>query len=137
VYLGFVLLFDLAQIAVITVKPGELRQWVRDMGESFVVAFLASTFLAFVVAFSSLYWTLSLQDPQSFSEPISRVDSVYFTLTTLSTTGFGDIHPVSGTAKVFVCLQIVSGFLLVTIVLTTIVSRLLSEDRHDSTKDSS
>src|SRR5271166_2237044 len=37
------------------------------------------------------------------------LDATYFTIVTLSTIGYGDIYPVSPTAKIFVILLIVLG----------------------------
>lgn len=58
-----------------------------------------------VVIFAFTYLTISRADPQSFSEPLSRVDAMYFTVSTVSTVGLGDITPVSAGARVVVTFQ--------------------------------
>jgi len=48
--------------------------------------------------------------------------SLYFTITVLSTTGFGDITPVSDTARLIVSTQMLTDLILVALVVKTIVS---------------
>lgn len=64
--------------------------------------------------FANAYYWLSQRSPAAFSETLSRIDAAYFTVSTATTTGFGDIHPLSSSARLVVIAQmLVSGFLLV------------------------
>jgi voltage-gated potassium channel len=58
-----------------------------------------------VVIFAFTFMTISRADPQSFSEPLGRVDAMYFTVSTLATVGFGDITPASAGARMVVTFQ--------------------------------
>jgi hypothetical protein len=58
-----------------------------------------------VVVFAFTYLTLSRADPQSFNEHLDRVDAMYFTVSTVSTVGLGDIRPVSAGARIVVTFQ--------------------------------
>lgn len=58
-----------------------------------------------IVVFAFTYLTISRGDPQSFSEPLSRVDAMYFTVSTVSTVGLGDIAPTSPGARIVVTFQ--------------------------------
>lgn len=58
-----------------------------------------------VVIFAFTFLTISRADPQSFSEPLGRVDALYFTVSTLATVGFGDITPTSPGARLVVTFQ--------------------------------
>jgi voltage-gated potassium channel len=58
-----------------------------------------------VIVFAFTYLTISRADPQSFSEHLGRVDAMYFTVSTVSTVGLGDITPVSAGARVIVTFQ--------------------------------
>jgi voltage-gated potassium channel len=42
-------------------------------------------------------------------ERVSLIDSLYFTIVTIATVGYGDIHPVTPFGKLFVILLIISG----------------------------
>jgi hypothetical protein len=56
-------------------------------------------------------------EPQAFSEPLSRTDALYFTITVFSTVGFGDIVPVTDGARVATMVQMVGDLLVVGLVL--------------------
>jgi hypothetical protein len=68
---------------------------------------LAATTPMFLLLFSAAYVILSLSDSAAFSEPLSRLDSIYFTVTVFSTVGFGDITPVSESARLIVVVQMI------------------------------
>lgn len=63
----------------------------------------------FLSLFALLYVAMSTSDPLAFSEPLSRVDGLYFTSTTLATVGFGDITPKSDLARAVVTVQMLAG----------------------------
>lgn len=58
-----------------------------------------------VVIFAFTFLTISRADPQSFSEPLGRVNAMYFTVSTLATVGFGDITAASPGARIVVTFQ--------------------------------
>jgi voltage-gated potassium channel len=58
-----------------------------------------------VVIFAFTFLTISRADPGSFSEPLGRVDALYFTVSTVATVGFGDITPTSAGARILVTFQ--------------------------------
>lgn len=65
-----------------------------------------SDFLAMLIfGFSAVYTTINRNGDQ-FLGLSNRVDAVYFTVTTLSTVGFGDIVALGQTAKIAVTIQI-------------------------------
>ncbi|MFF7750758.1 potassium channel family protein [Streptomyces sp. NPDC007971] len=73
---------------------------------------LAVTLVLFLMIFAGAYYALDNTSPGSFSERLTRTDSLYFTLTTLSTVGYGDITARSQTARVMAMLQMACGLLL-------------------------
>ena len=66
--------------------------------------------------FSLLYASISVTDPISFSEPLDRVDALYFTTATFATVGFGDVVPVSALARITVTIQMVTGLGLLVLI---------------------
>ncbi len=60
----------------------------------------------FLLLFASTYFMLSFQMPATFSESLNRTDSLYFTVTTFATVGFGDIVPRSDAVRLLVTGQI-------------------------------
>jgi hypothetical protein len=75
----------------------------------------------FLLAFAALYYATSRVTAASFSEGLSRTDSLYFAVTVFATVGFGDITPVTESARVMVMLQMIGDLVLVGIVARTIV----------------
>lgn len=65
--------------------------------------------VTFLLLFALLYLSLSTTDPSSFSEPLDRVDALYFTSSTFATVGFGDIVPATQLTRVLVAIQMIAG----------------------------
>jgi hypothetical protein len=64
---------------------------------------------------------MSQADPESFSEPLTRVGAAYFTLSVLSTVGFGDISAQNDVSRLLVSAQIVLTFTVLAAVVRLIV----------------
>jgi voltage-gated potassium channel len=60
----------------------------------------------------------------------SPIDSLYFSIVTLATIGFGDLHPTTTTAKVFTILYILSGLGIIAAFLSEIPKYRASSRRH-------
>ncbi|GHC52040.1 potassium channel family protein [Streptomyces violaceochromogenes] len=74
---------------------------------------LAATLVLFLLLFAGTYYLLEHSTPGSFSEPLTKTDSLYFTLTTFTTVGYGDVTPRTQTGRVLTMVQMVGGLLLV------------------------
>jgi voltage-gated potassium channel len=59
----------------------------------------------FLLLFASTYFILSLHDATMFTEPLTRSDSLYFTVTIFATVGFGDITAQQEAARLVVTSQ--------------------------------
>ncbi|MFJ4203962.1 potassium channel family protein [Streptomyces sviceus] len=100
--------------AVVLVFGWEVRAIVRSPHPRLrAIEALAATVALFLVLFASGYYMLDRTTPGSFSESLTRTDALYFTLTTLSTVGFGDITARSQTGRVLTMVQMAGGLLLV------------------------
>jgi Ion channel len=58
-----------------------------------------------------LYVALARKDANAFSAELDLGNALYFSIVSMTTTGYGDIAPKSGWAKLVVCLQILFGYL--------------------------
>ena len=65
------------------------------------------------VVFAFTYLSISRADPAAFSEPLARIDSLYFTMATISTVGFGDISAETGAARLLVTIQMAFDIALI------------------------
>ncbi len=75
----------------------------------------------FLLLFAATYALMSAAQPSAFSEPMTRTDALYFTVTVFATVGFGDLSPVSTAARVVVTIQMIADLLLLGLVLRSIL----------------
>jgi voltage-gated potassium channel len=74
---------------------------------------LAGTVPLFLLLFASAYFAMARISPANFSaHPLTRTDALYFTVTTFSTVGFGDITAVSQSARLVVTAQMLLDLLI-------------------------
>jgi voltage-gated potassium channel len=59
----------------------------------------------YLVVFASTYYVMERASAANFTQPLSRTDALYFTVTVFSTVGFGDITPRSEPARIVVMVQ--------------------------------
>jgi voltage-gated potassium channel len=78
---------------------------------------LAAAIPLFLLVFSAAYVTLADTQAEAFTEPLSRTDALYFTITVFATVGFGDIAPVTDAARITTMVQMVGDLLVVGLVL--------------------
>ncbi|GIG34670.1 potassium channel family protein [Cellulomonas pakistanensis] len=99
-----------------------------------IEAFVTATVL-FLVLFAAGYTSLSDADPAAFTEPVGRVDALYFTMTVLATVGFGDIAPVTGAARAVVTLQMACGFAFAALVGREFLAAVRRAQDGDGARD--
>lgn len=76
----------------------------------------------FLLLFAAAYFVLGSTDPGAFTQPLTRTDCLYFVVTVFATVGFGDIAPVSETARVLTMAQMIGDLVLIGLVLRLFVS---------------
>jgi len=74
-----------------------------------------------IVVFAFTYLSLSHAHVANFSEPLDHVGAVYFTVTVISTVGFGDIVARTDVARILVCVQILLDLGLLVGIARTVV----------------
>jgi Ion channel len=72
---------------------------------------VTAAYILAAFCFSVLYVYLARLDANAFSTELNLGNALYFSVVSMTTTGYGDISPKSGWAKFVVCLQILFGFL--------------------------
>ena len=74
---------------------------------------LATTVPLFLLLFASVYFAMGRASPANFStHSLTRTDSLYFTVTTFSTVGYGDITAASQAARLLVTAQMILDLLV-------------------------
>lgn len=73
-------------------------------------------YLFLILFFGFIYWCF----PSFWKEPMSVVTSLYFSVITITTLGYGDIAPVTDGAKFFTAIEALSGILLIGVFLNSL-----------------
>ena len=85
-------------------------------------------FLVYVVVplFALGYYGLEKADSSQLAELSTKTDALYFTVSTLATVGFGDVHAVGQLARVVVIIQIAFNLVFVG-TLVSLLTRIIHE----------
>lgn len=73
---------------------------------------LSAALPMYLLGFSAIYYVMSMEDPELFSETMSRTAALYFTVTVFGTVGFGDITPTTDLSRAIVTGQMVLNLLI-------------------------
>lgn len=82
---------------------------------------VALTFV--LVTLAATAYRLELSRPEQFTGMATRLDALYFTLVTMATIGYGDIHPAGQAARALVSVTIVFDVIFVAAILAAITDR--------------
>jgi voltage-gated potassium channel len=76
------------------------------------VGALATSAPLFLLLFAATYFVMGKISEGNFSEPLTRTDALYFTVTVFATVGFGDITATTEAARALVTGQMVAGIVI-------------------------
>jgi hypothetical protein len=111
------LVVGLAVLTAVTVWQLRAVATARHPGARAVEA-LAVTLPLFLLLFAAAYFTMANANPANFNtHPLTRTDTLYFTVTVFSTVGFGDITALSQTARLVVTVQMLLNLLALGLVV--------------------
>jgi voltage-gated potassium channel len=109
------------------------------------VGALATSAPLFLLLFAATYYVIGGISAGNFSQPLTRTDALYFTVTVFSTVGFGDITATTEVTRVLVMGQMVADVVIVGIGARIIVDAIkhgreqhaIAEEESGPEKDSS
>lgn len=81
-------------------------------------------YLLLIPVFGFLYWA----NPEFWPEPLTLVQSIYFSVITITTLGYGDITPVTETARLLSSIQALSGIVLIGLFLNSVAHRQMASE---------
>jgi voltage-gated potassium channel len=92
---------------------------------------LAFTIPFYLVSFAVAYFLMAQALATNFTEPLTRIDALYFSVTVFTTVGFGDIAAKSEAARVGVTAQMLLDLLLLGLVVRLYFNAVKrSQQRH-------
>jgi voltage-gated potassium channel len=96
---------------------------------------MATSIPLFLVVFSTTHYLVNELNPGSYSEPMTRFDALYFTMSTFATVGFGDITAISLPARFATLVQMIGGLVLIGVVARVLIGTArLRENRMSSSQ---
>lgn len=104
--------------------------WGSDQPGLRALEALAASIPLFLVIFAATYYVLGQVDPTWFSESMSKLDALYFTVTVFATVGFGDITATSPPARVAVTIQMAADLLVIGLGLRVILGAVQEARRR-------
>jgi hypothetical protein len=108
-----VILLVAGSIGVVLVVWWEFRSILRSNYPGIKAAeALAVIGPLFLLLFASAYYLLERAVPASFGQRLSRTDSLYFTVTTFATVGYGDITAKTQGARIIVIFQMLADLII-------------------------
>jgi hypothetical protein len=116
-------------IGVFVWEVGEITS--AELPATRAVEALAVVATLFVVMVSTLYLIIDGQVEGSFSEPLTRMGALYFTVTVFATVGFGDISPVTDGARAAVTAQMVLNAVFIGLLVKVIFGAAQATLRRD------
>lgn len=96
---------------------------------------LAITAPAFLLLFASAYFLMEQHDPATFTQHLTRTDALYFTVSTFSTVGFGDITPLSQYARSVVTVQMILDLLILGLGIRVLLGAVQLGRKHPGPAD--
>jgi hypothetical protein len=98
---------------------------------------LATVMPLFLLLFSTTYFLIERAAPGSFTQRMTRTDALYFTVTTFSTVGYGDITALTDGARIVVTIQMLADLALLGFGVRVLFSavQLRRETIHGSIQD--
>jgi len=117
---------ELLRLLVALVLVGVVFAWQlrrvmhAAMPELQAIQALGSVIPLFLLTFAAVYLSMSHASPAAFSESLDHTGAMYLSVTIFSTVGFGDITPVSGTARIAVVIQMLLDLVILGVVVRSI-----------------
>jgi voltage-gated potassium channel len=100
------------------------------------VGALATSVPLFLLLFAGTYFVMGGISDANFSEPLTRTDALYFTVTVFATVGFGDIVATTQGARVVVMGQMISGIVIIGLGARIIVDAVKRGQRRQPAQES-
>lgn len=127
----FVVVAALFLIALMVIVVFPVTFWHSILAAGYNLLMFGALFAALVGVFSASYLQLSHNDLKCFGDHhLSHVEALYFTITTFTTTGFGDLAPKTPGCRLTVAFQTLIGLAVISMIIATLVVRILQSGHN-------
>ena len=133
-----VIVFGVGVLALIALTVHQVRRQLHssenDTGER--LASIMVVLYALVVFFSLTYYGLATRAVGQMDGIVTRTDALYYTVVTLGTVGYGDVHAVGQAARIVTTIQIFLDLVIVGLlasVATQQVQKMSRQARREGT----
>jgi voltage-gated potassium channel len=124
-------------VALVGLVAFQVRSIIRARHPALrAVGALATSIPLFLLLFAATYFVLGGISEANFSEPLTRTDALYFTVTVFTTVGFGDIVATTEGARVVVMGQMVTGIVIIGLGARIIVDAVKRGQRRQPVPES-
>ena len=129
-----VALLVLGVLVLVGVIAWQLRHVIRsEHPGARAVEAIAFTLPVYILLFATTYYLMERANATTFAQPLSRIDSMYFSVAVFTTVGFGDIAAKTQAARVVVTFQMILNLVIVGVVLRLLVNAIkISRQRQTS-----
>lgn len=119
--------------AVLTVVGLLLTTWLiwRELKREEALRGLLFAMVCGVLVFAAMDYLIAIGAPGEFVGLRTRLDALYFALSTLATVGFGDVHAQGQTARALLCAQMVFNVAVLATAGSVLLKRI---ERHRSAR---
>lgn len=83
---------------------------------------LVVVLVKFICLFAGTYLAISHMNSDAFTEPLTHTSSLYFTIVTFGTVGYGDLTANSDFARILVSIQIILDFIFIAAIIRAFVA---------------
>jgi voltage-gated potassium channel len=82
------------------------------------------SFPLLIFLFAATYYAMDQTYPHSFNQVLTRTDALYFTVTTFTTVGFGDIVATSQSSRIAVTVQMLADLVLIGVIARVLLGTI-------------
>lgn len=112
-------------LGLVALVPMSIRHTKRILASahplSSVARAIAAILVLLVLGFATTYYVIETHAPDQLEGLRTKIDALYFTVTVLTTVGFGDIHPTGQLARAVTTFHMLANLLVVGVSVRLVV----------------
>jgi hypothetical protein len=128
--------FGLGLLVFAGVITWQVRAITRsDLPRLRAIQAVSTGFPLLMALYASTYSVIAYNEPDSFTEALSRTDALYFTVTVFATVGFGDIAPRTELARIVTMTQMIVGLIAIGLIARILLGAVEVAVRRRETEE--